>query len=194
MISSLLKAVKAHFSFIPACCQNCACCVLSLFQVIRYLVGLEAEMLAVGCPARCKLIVSNLLSIQIEVVKSQCSYRYECLFYRLCNCELTSYVGSFGIVLVSLFLSGYKHCFPLFIVHDSCDKSCLCPVCFFPCCSYFYTGKIFLLGFQLYVLRLNLRRCIAVYFSALIDLFCKSCIFCDLQLTGLLDYISLVTF
>lgn len=151
-------------------------------------------MLAIGCPAWCKLIVSYLLSIEIEIIKSKCSYRYECFFYRLRYCELASYISSFGIILVILFLSRYEHSFPLFIVHNSCNKRCLCPVGFFPCSSYFYTGKIFLLGFRLHVIRLDLCRCIAFYLTALIYLLIKSRVFCNFQLIRLLNHISLVTF
>ena len=123
-----------------------------------------------------KMLVSALISnlIPAAAALSAILSRYKSFFYRFFNCKLISYIGTFGIVLICLFLSGYKHCFPFSVIQNSCDKGCLRPFCFFSVGGCFYTDKIFLLGFQFHILRKDLCRCITVYSAAFIDLFLKS--------------------
>ena len=194
MVSSLFQAFKSHFSFIPACCQHGTRRIFAFFQVIGYFISLEAEMFPVGSPSRCQFILSNFSAINIKMIQSQCSYRHKSFFYRFFNCKLISYIGTFGIVLICLFLCRYKHCFPFSVIQNSCDKGCLRPLCLFSVGGCFYTGKIFLLGFQFHILRKDLCRCITVYPSTFVDLFLKSFILCNFQLPGILNYISLITF
>ena len=151
-------------------------------------------MFTVGCPSWCQFIISNFSAIEIEMIQSQCSYRYIGLFYRFFHCKFISYIGTLGVIFICLFLCGYKHRFPLTVIQNSCDKRCLCPFCFFSVGSYFYTSKIFLLGFKFHILRNDLRRCITVHSSAFIDFFLKSLILSNFQFPGILAHISLITF
>ena len=161
-------------------------------------------MSSIGCPARCHLVLTNFFAIQVKLIQAKGCSKGIGFFYIFFDFKGSSYIGSFGNVLIGIVsFGGYKRSFPCWCAflpltifsYKGSYKGCgFTPVRFFLTITGFCTDKIALAALQRSTFCINMCRFLRLCFSAVIDQICKISVFCNLKFVGFLFYIFLIAY
>ena len=161
-------------------------------------------MSSIGCPSRCHLVLTNFFAIQVKLIQAKGCGKGIGFFYIFFDFKGSSYIGSFGNVLIGIVsFGGYKRSFPcwcaflpltIFSCKGSYKRCGFAPVRFFLTITGFCTDKIALAALQRSTFCINMCRFLRLCFSAVIDQICKISVFCNLKFVGFLFYIFLIAY
>ena len=176
------RLCQPHNAFVPSGGKHCARCVFPLMEKPGHIIGLIQQVLPVGGPARRHLVLSHFLSVQEEIVKSQCRRISIGFSHHALYPECSAYISPFRAFFISIIvLCRYKGRLPLSLIQirDKAGWSApctgLCPV------TDLDPGIILFSSPQKISFRTYRSRLPALDSPAVIQHIFKSSVTCDLQ-------------